>query len=303
MKLSILIPCFDEEENLAPLVQRIKQTFPEGDFECVFVDDGSRDGTAQVLKRLSVSEELDCKVICFTRNFGKEAAIYAGLAQCEGDYISLIDADLQQQPATIREMVTLLEQNPGVDMVAAVQTSRRESFWMRNCKTVFYRMMNALADIEFQPGASDFRTFRRNVAEAVLSMKESQRFSKGLFSWGGFKVCYLPYEPEARQAGKSKWPFLKLLNYAVQGIVSFSTKPLRVAVLLGVLFLLAAVVSLFVPGGSVFIFFVLATSGIQLLCLGILGEYIAGIFMQCKNRPAYLVREVYRHQGKKEKNS
>lgn len=300
MKLSILIPCYDEEGNLPALVQNIKQTFGEGDFECVFVNDGSRDSTAEVLKALSVSEELNCKVISFTRNFGKEAAVYAGLGQCEGEYISLIDADLQQRPQLIREMLEILEQNPGLDMVAAVQTVRQESFWMRKCKNAFYRMINALSDLEFQRGAGDFRTFRRSVAEAVLSMKECQRFSKGLFCWGGFRVCYLPYEAEARRAGKSKWSFFRLFDYAVEGIASFSTRPLRIAALLGLLFLLAATVALLAPGGSVIAFFILLTGGVQLLCLGILGEYIAGIFMQTKNRPAFLIREVYQHQTKKE---
>lgn len=300
MKLSILIPCYEEEGNLPALVQSIKQAFPEGNYECVFVNDGSRDGTAEVLKALSVSEELECKVISFTRNFGKEAAVYAGLAQCEGEYISLLDADLQQRPSIIREMLSLLEQNPGLDMVAAVQTVRRESFWMRHCKRAFYRMINALSDLDFQQGAGDFRTFRRSVGEAVLSMKESQRFSKGLFCWGGFTVCYLPYEPEARKTGKSKWSFWKLTEYALEGISSFSTRPLRIAALLGLLFLLAAVVCLLTPGDSSLACLVLVTGGTQLLCLGILGEYIAGIFVQTKNRPAYLVREIYRHQGKKE---
>ncbi len=299
MKLSILIPCYNEEENLPPLVQSICNTFRE-DFECVFVDDGSCDETAEVLKKLAVSKSLNCKVISFTRNFGKDAAMYAGLGECEGDYIALLDADLQQNPQMIVKMLALLEENPGLDMVTAVQTKRQESFLMCKCKNLFYRMMNALSDLEFPKGAGDFRTFRKSVKDAVLSMKECQRFSKGLFCWGGFRVCYLPYEAEKRRVGKSKWSFFRLFDYGVEGIASFSTRPLRVATLLGLLFLLASTVFLAV---SPLAFLILMSGGIQLLCMGILGEYIAGIFMQTKNRPPFLIREIYRHGGEKEKES
>ncbi|MBE7042827.1 MAG: glycosyltransferase family 2 protein [Ruminococcaceae bacterium] len=297
MKLSILIPCYNEEENLPVLIQRICETFGE-DFECVFVNDGSGDNTQNILKELAVSQDFNCKVISFTRNFGKDAAMYAGLGECEGEYISLLDADLQQNPKIIVQMIALLEENPGLDMVAAVQTVRQESFLMCQCKNIFYGMMNALSDLEFRRGAGDFRTFRSSVKDAVLSMKECQRFSKGLFCWGGFRVCYLPYEAEKRKKGKSKWSFFRLLDYGVEGITSFSTRPLRIAALFGLLFLLAATVSLTV---SPLVFLILMSGGIQLLCMGILGEYIAGIFTQTKNRPAFLIREVYRHQPKNEK--
>lgn len=299
MKLSILIPCYNEEENLPALIERICSTFRE-DFECVFVNDGSRDKTQELLKELAVSYHLNCKVISFTRNFGKDAAMYAGLGECEGEYISLLDADLQQNPQFISQMLAMLEENPGLDMVTAVQTVRQESFFMCKCKNIFYRMINALSDLEFQKGAGDFRTFRKSVAEAVLSMKECQRFSKGLFCWGGFRVCYLPYEAEKRNKGKSKWSFFRLFDYGVEGIASFSTRPLRIAAILGLLFLLAATVML---PASPLVFLILMSSGMQLLCTGILGEYIAGIFMQTKNRPAFLIREIYRHQAKKEETT
>ena len=168
MKLSILIPCYEEEENLPALVQSIKQAFPEGNYECVFVNDGSRDGTAEVLKALSVSEELECKVISFTRNFGKEAAVYAGLAQCEGEYISLLDADLQQRPEIARDMVKILDEQPEYDLVAAYQDRRGEGKVLSFFKKSFYKIINHLSDVNLHADASDFRTMRRTVADLSL---------------------------------------------------------------------------------------------------------------------------------------
>lgn len=294
MKLSVLIPCYNEEENLPLLIQNICDTFKHLDFECVFVNDGSNDRTQELLKTLAVRYSLNCKVIEFTRNFGKESAMYARLSECEGELISLLDADLQQKPETVLEMVRLLEENPGIDMVAAVQDHRKESFLLQKCKSGFYRIANLLSDVEFQKGASDFRTFRRNVAEALLSMNESERFSKGLFSWGGFRVYYLPYEAAERNAGKSKWSFFRLLDYALKGIVSFSAKPLRLSFLFGFLCLIAFCIVVFY---SPLIGVVLLSTSVQLICMGIMGEYISGIFAQSKNRPAFLIRERYTHSG------
>lgn len=296
MKLSIVIPCYNEETNLPDLVKEICAVFQE-DFECIFVDDGSSDQTREILKELAVSNSLHCKIISFTRNFGKEAAIYAGLSECDGDYISLLDADLQQPPAMIASMLELLETNPGLDMIAAVQTIRRESFFMKGCKRLFYKMINFLSDFEFPADAGDFRTFRRKVGETVVSMKECNRFSKGLFCWGGFRVCYLPYEAERRRKGKSKWNFFRLVEYGIDGISSFSTRPLRISTLFGFLFLLGAIIAV---TWSYFAFLILLTGSVQLFCIGILGEYIAGIFTQTKNRPGFLIREIDCYHGKKE---
>ncbi len=299
MKLSIVIPCYNEENNLPDLIKEICTVFQK-DFECIFVDDGSNDNTKEVLKELAVSNHLNCKVISFTRNFGKEAAIYAGLSECEGDYISLLDADLQQPPAMILSMLTILETNPGLDMVAAVQTTRQEPIFIQGCKQLFYKMMNYLSDFEFPANAGDFRTFRKNVGETVVSMKEYNRFSKGLFCWGGFHIYYLPYEAEKRRKGKSKWNFFRLVEYAIGGISSFSTRPLRIATLFGFLFLLSAVIAAI---ESYFAFLILLIGSVQLFCIGIAGEYIAGIFIQTKNRPPFLIREIYHYQEEKEETT
>ena len=297
MKLSILIPCYNEEGNLVALSERIRQVFGSGDYECVFVNDGSRDGTLEELRQVAGRQNTPCKILNFTRNFGKEAAMYAGLSRCEGEYIGLIDADLQHEPEMLRKMLTLLERDDTLDMVAAVQTIRRENYVMKRCKKIFYCLFRSLVDLDFRPDAGDFRVFRRSVRDAVLSMPEVQRFSKGLFCWGGFRVAYLPYEASARRAGVSKWSFGRLFGYAVSGIVSFSTRPLRLPYLLGGIALAGAVVSGVTRHGLAAL--VLAVGGLQFLCLGILGEYLAGVFMQAKNRPLYWLRSEERYPVKK----
>lgn len=305
MKLSLVIPCYNEAENVVAFHDAVVNAF-EGcgyDYELVFVDDGSRDATLHNLKKLYSSTATPMKVISFSRNFGKEAGIYAGMEKASGEYISIIDADLQQRPEIVREMVGFLEENQDYDIVAAYQDRRSEGCILSLFKKSFYSIINKLSNVKLRNDASDFRTFRRSVAESLLSMAEYHRFSKGLFAWVGYKTHYIPYIACERAAGTTKWSFTKLLNYAIDGIIGFSTRPLRLATYLGcttaaasMIYLLTVVlqkliVGIEVPGYATIIVLILLLGGMQLLCIGIIGEYVGRTFEQSKNRPIYLAKE------------
>ena len=305
MKLSLIIPCYNEAENIYPFHDTVLEAFAGCgfDYELVFVDDGSRDVTLYNLKKLYAEGKVSMKVISFSRNFGKEAGIYAGLEHASGEYIALIDADLQQRPEIVREMVAFLDKNPDYDMVAAYQDRRGEGKVLSFFKKCFYSIINKLSDTNLQNDASDFRTFRRSVAKSILSLGEYHRFSKGIFAWVGYKTHYIPYVAEKRKAGKTKWSFRKLVNYAVDGIIGFSTRPLRLATYLGsmtavaaLLYLLVVVlqkliVGIDVPGYATIIVLILLLGGMQLFCIGIIGEYVGRTFEQSKQRPIYLTKE------------
>ena len=305
MKLSLIIPCYNEAENVRAFHDATLQAFAgcRYDYELIFVDDGSRDATLYNLKKLYAEQKIPMKVISLSRNFGKESAIYAGLEHASGQYISLIDADLQQRPEIVLDMVSFLDENMDYDMVAAYQDRRGEGKVLSFFKKRFYSLINKLSDTPLHNDASDFRTFRRGVAESILSLGEYHRFSKGIFAWVGYKTHFIPYTASKRANGATKWSFRKLVNYAVDGIIGFSTRPLRLATYLGSMTAVAALVYLLVvvlqkliigidvPGFATIIVLILLLGGMQLFCIGIIGEYVGRTFEQSKNRPIYLAKE------------
>ncbi len=310
MKLSLVVPCYNEAETVHLFLEATVGAF-DGcgyDYEIVFVNDGSRDTTLFQLKKLFNAQRCPVKVVSFSRNFGKESAIYAGMAQAAGEYIALIDADLQQRPEIVREMVALLDRKPEVDVIAAYQDRRGEGSVLRFFKGAFYKLINRLSSVKLHPDASDFRTFRRCVAEDLLAMAEYHRFSKGLFAWVGYETHFIPYTAEARVAGTTKWSFRKLFNYAVDGIIGFSTAPLRMATWLGVTSAVAAVLYLLwvvfeklaygidIPGYATVIVLILALGAMQLVCIGIIGEYVGRTFEQSKGRPVYIAKEILSYE-------
>lgn len=303
MKLSIVVPCYNEENNVAKLLEEIKNTFSKIEYEVIFVNDGSSDNTKNVLKEI-YNENKDCvQVITFSRNFGKEAAIYAGLNESSAETVLIIDADLQQKPSLAIKMLEILDNNPDIDCVTAYQKKRSEGKVMSFVKSCFYKLINKVSEVNFVNGASDFRLMRRNMVEAILSMTEYHRFSKGIFSWVGFNTEYIPYEAQKRESGKSKWKIKSLIKYAMEGIISFTTSPLRFSTYIGFLTSLASIVYLIVvvvqtlyfgidvPGYATIVVLVLLLGGLQLFCLGVLGEYFAKMYIQVKQRPVYIVKE------------
>ncbi len=310
MKLSLVIPCYNEAENVAAFQEAAIEAFTDCgyDFELIFVDDGSRDATLHNLKKMHKAGKGPMQVISFSRNFGKEAALYAGLERARGEYISLIDADLQQHPSIVREMVSILDENQDTDIVAAYQDRRGEGKVLSLLKKCFYAIINRLSDVSLHADASDFRTFRRSVRDSLLQLGEYHRFSKGLFSWVGYNTRFIPYVARPRTAGKTKWSFRKLMNYAIDGIVGFSTRPLRIATYLGFLTAAAAMIYLVaviveklvfgidIPGYATTIVLTLLLGGVQLLCIGIIGEYVGNIYEQSKNRPIYIAKEILEDQ-------
>jgi len=305
MKLSLVVPCFNEAENVRPFQEAAIEAFKDlgYDFEIVYVDDGSKDATLHNLRKLHREQKCHVKVISFSRNFGKEAALFAGLEQAEGDYICFIDADLQQRPETVRDMVRILDEDPRYDVVAAYQDRRREGKVLTFFKKSFYAIINKLSRVSLQSDASDFRTFRRSVRDSILQMREYHRFSKGIFAWVGYDTCFIPYTACERAHGSTKWSFWKLLNYAVEGIIGYSTAPLRLATILGTFAGIAAVLYLIwvilekliwgipVPGYATIIVLILFFGCVQLFCIGIIGEYVGRTFEQTKDRPIYITKE------------
>ena len=306
MKLSLVVPCYNEAENVAAFQNAVISAFHGCgyDYEIVFIDDGSKDATLHNLRKLYNQQACPVKVISFSRNFGKEAGLYAGLHHAEGEYISLIDADLQQRPEIVRDMVKILDEKPDVDVVAAYQDRRGEGKVLSFFKKCFYATINRLSDVTLHADASDFRTFRRSVAESILKMSEYHRFSKGIFAWVGYETEFIPYTACPRTAGKTKWNFRKLMNYAIEGIIGFSTRPLRLATYLGTLTAVAAliysvvvilqklIVGIDVPGYATIIVLTLLLGGMQLICIGIIGEYVGKTFEQSKNREIYIAKEI-----------
>ncbi len=309
MRITLVVPCYNEENNVGLFYEVADAAFAnkEFDYEVVFVNDGSKDNTYKELKKLFTAHPDKVSVVNLSRNFGKEAAILAGLKRASGDYIALVDADLQQRPEIVADMVKYLEEHEEYDVVAAYQEQRIEGKLMSGAKKLFYTLINKVCDIEFYAGASDFRTFRRTVAEALINMPEYHRFSKGLFSWIGFNTHYLPYVAEERNSGETKWSVKKLMKYALEGFMSFTTFPLRFATYLGMLVSACAVLYMVfviiktlafgetVQGYPTIVTLILFLSGVQLLILGILGEYLARIYVQGKNRPVYIEKE-YLHK-------
>jgi len=306
MKLSLIVPCYNEAENVAAFQEAVIQAFHGCgyDYEIVYIDDGSKDATLHNLKKLYCEKKCPVKVVSFSRNFGKEAGLYAGLEHASGEYLCLIDADLQQRPEIARDMVQILDEKPQIDVVAAYQDRRGEGKVLSFFKKSFYAIINKLSKVKLQPDASDFRCFRRSVAESILQLTEYHRFSKGIFAWVGYETEFIPYTACERHAGTTKWNFGKLMNYAIEGIIGFSTAPLRLATCIGSVTGIAAVLYLIVvvlqkliwgiaiPGYATVIVLILLLGGMQLLCIGIIGEYVGRIFEQSKDRPVYIAKEI-----------
>ena len=311
MKLSLIVPCYNEAENIALFQDATIQAFSGCgyDYEIVFVDDGSKDATLHELRKAFNEQRCPVKVVSFSRNFGKEAGLYAGLKHASGDYISLIDADLQQRPEIVREMIEILDKKSEYDVVAAYQDRRGEGKLLSFFKKSFYKLINRLTNINLRSDASDFRTFRRSVAESILALGEYHRFSKGIFAWVGYNTCFIPYTACERAAGTTKWNFRKLVNYAVDGIIGYSTTPLRIATVLGMLTAAAALIYLVmvvlqklitgidIPGYATIIVLILFLGSMQLFCIGIIGEYVGRTFEQSKNRPIYIAKEILNYEN------
>ena len=306
MVLSVIVPCYNEQDNVGLFYDEAVKAFGglNVPYELIFVNDGSADGTLEALRGLCASpKKASVRVLSFSRNFGKEAAIYAGLRACKGDYAVLIDADMQQPPSTACEMFGIIRSNPEYDCVTAFQEQRSEGKVLSLFKKMFYKLINSVADTPFVSGASDFRLMTRKMIDAVLSVTEYHRFSKGIFSWVGFNTCFMPYKAQERAHGKSTWSFFKLFKYAIEGIVGYTTAPLKISMIVGMGSAFSAVVyalvviikrlafGVDVPGYASIVVLLLLLGGLQLFCLGILGEYISKIYIQVKDRPVYIVKE------------
>lgn len=297
-QISIVVPCYNEQEVLSLLYQEIVQVcnmMSEIEVECIFIDDGSTDDTISILRVLAVKNRR-VRFVSFSRNFGKEAAILAGLEAAESDYIVLMDADLQHPPSMIPEMYRVITEE-GYDCVAAQRVSRKGEPPVRSFFThLFYKLINLISDTEIKDGVGDFRMMRRNVVNSILAIQERNRFSKGIFGWIGFKTKYLPFDNIERTAGKTKWSFARLFQYSLEGIVAFSTIPLTLAFILGIVLCIVALgylLKTIILGGSILESIWIGTmqSGVELLCMGIFGEYLAKAYLEIKHRPIYLIRE------------
>ena len=317
MKLSLVVPCYNEAENVAAFQEAVIGAFDccGYDYEIIYVNDGSKDATMHNLRKLHAAQKCPVKVVSFSRNFGKEAGIYAGMQHADGEYISLIDADLQQRPEIVREMVNILDTNPEYDVVAAYQDRRNEGKVLSFFKKSFYAIINKLSNVKLQSDASDFRTFRRSVRDSILELTEYHRFSKGIFAWVGYETKFIPYVACERAAGTTKWNFRKLMNYAIEGIIGYSTAPLRIATYSGIFTAIAAAIYLLivvaqklfwgidVPGYATIIVLILLLGGVQLFCIGIIGEYLGKTFEQSKNRPVYIPKEILSYPPKEFQSS
>ena len=306
--LSVIVPCYNEEENVPFFYEeflKIEEGLKEKDisWEILYVDDGSKDGTVAEVKKLHAGDER-VHLLSFSRNFGKEAAMYAGLQKSAGDYVVIMDADLQDPPALLPQMISYIEE--GYDSVATRRVSRKgeppiRSFFARR----FYRLMKRISRTEIMDGARDYRLMTRQMVDAILAMPEYHRFTKGIFGWVGFRTKWLEFENVERLKGETKWNFWKLLLYSIDGITAFSTAPLSFAAVMGVIFcVLAFILIIFivvrtlifgdpVSGWPSMICIMSLISGVQLFCLGIVGQYLAKTYMEVKQRPIYLLKEEF----------
>ncbi len=306
--VSVVVPCFNEQEVLPLFYDAITKVAADMkarydvDFEVIFVNDGSRDRTLSIIKEFADKDDR-VRYVSFSRNFGKEAAIYAGLEHSTGDFVSLMDADLQDPPELLDKMYRGIVED-GHDCVATCRSTRKgeppiRSFFAR----CFYRLINKISKANIVDGARDYRLMKRSMVDAILNMKEYNRFSKGIFGWVGFDIEWIAYENVERAAGQTKWSFWKLFSYSLEGIVAFSTAPLAIASVFGILMCFAALLFLIfvfvktlvfgdpVAGYPSLICVILFIGGIQLLCLGIIGQYLAKMYLETKKRPIYIVKE------------
>ena len=314
-KISVVVSCYNEEKAL-PLfyeeMERVRKKDFEGivEFEYIFVNDGSKDNTLKIIKELN-QKDPKVRYISFSRNFGNEAAMYAGLEAAEGDYVTLMDADLQDPPALLKQMYDAIK-NEGYDSVGTRRVTRKgeppiRSFFAR----MFYKIINKMSNIEMVDGARDYRLMKRQVVDSIISLKEYNRYSKGLFSFVGFDTKWIEYENVERVAGETKWSFWKLFKYAIEGITAFSTTPLIFSSIVGLIFCLVAFIAIIFiivktlvygdptagwPSMACIIVFV---SGIQLFTIGIIGQYLSKTYLEVKKRPIYIIKETEKDYTKK----
>lgn len=308
MKISIVVPCYNEEEVINIFYDEISKVEKEmkNKFEIIFINDGSSDKTLEIFRKLAKNKNV--RYISFSRNFGKEAAMYAGLEAATGDYVAIMDVDLQDPPYLLKEMYNIL-QTGEYDCVATRRVSRKgeppiRSFFAR----MYYKIINKISKTEIVDGARDFRLMSRPMVDSVLRVTEYNRYSKGIFSWVGYKTKWLEYENAQRAAGTSKWSFFKLFLYSLESIVAFSTVPLSIASIIGVLFCLVAFIIIILiivktlilgdptsgwPSMACIMFLI---GGVQLLCTGIIGQYLSKTYLEVKNRPIYIVEETEKNQ-------
>lgn len=304
-RISLIIPCYNEEKALPlfyPEICRIADSMENVSFEFLFINDGSRDNTLHILKRFA---EQDPRVIylSFSRNFGKEAAMYAGFCNASGDYAAVMDADMQDPPALLPKMLELLRTGD-YDSVATRRVSRLGEPPIRSLfARMFYKLINRISDADIVDGARDFRLMKRQMVDAIVSMGEYNRFSKGIFGWIGFRTCWLPYENVERVAGETKWSFWKLFKYSLDGIVNFSQVPLSITSGMGLLFTMISFIMIIViivrklifgdpvAGWPSLVCIITLIGGIQLFCMGIMGQYIAKTYLEVKKRPHYIIGE------------
>ena len=303
-KVSIIVPCYNEEESIPLFYKEIKKVFSKINYklELIFVEDGSKDKTLELIKNLSKKDK-EANYISLSRNFGKEAAMWAGLKHSTGDYITVMDCDLQDPPTLIPEMLRLIEEED-YDVVGTRRVTRKgeppiRSFFAR----MFYKIINKMSKVEMVDGARDYRMMTRQVVDNLLTLKEYNRYSKGLFSFVGFKTKWLEYENIERVAGETKWSFWKLFLYAIEGIVAFTTAPLTMAATFGILFCLVAFIMIIViivktlgygdptSGWPSLACIIFMANGIELLCIGVIGEYLSKTYLEVKKRPIYIVKE------------
>lgn len=304
-KISVIVSCYNEQESIPYFyeeITKISKKMKDLDFEYLFVNDGSKDNTLKIVKELAEKDDR-VKYVSFSRNFGKEAAMYAGLKYADGDYITLMDADLQDPPALLPEMYRLIKEE-GYDSVGTRRVTRKgeppiRSFFAR----CFYKLINKMSKVEMVDGARDYRLMTRQVVDSITSLEEYNRYSKGLFSFVGYNTKWLEYENIERVAGETKWSFWKLFKYAIEGIVAFTTVPLSMASIFGILFCFLALIAIIliiirtccfgdpVAGWPSLVCIILMVSGVQLLCLGIMGQYLAKTYLETKKRPVYIVKE------------
>jgi glycosyltransferase involved in cell wall biosynthesis len=303
MKISLVIPCYNEEEALPLFYEELKTVMSEMkdySFELLFIDDGSKDKTLDILQKFALDDER-VKYIALSRNFGKESAMYAGFCNATGDYTAVMDADMQDPPSLLPEMIKILESGE-YDSVATRRASRKgepkiRSFFAR----MFYKIMNKISDADVVDGARDFRLMKREMVDAIVNMCESNRFSKGIFGWVGFKTYWMAYENVERVAGKTKWSFWKLFKYSIDGITNFSSTPLKISSFMGFIFTLISLIMMIfvfvraliyqdpVQGWPSLVCIILFIGGIQLFCIGIIGQYISKMYIETKKRPHYIV--------------
>jgi glycosyltransferase involved in cell wall biosynthesis len=312
MLLSLVVPCYNEEQALPLFYEETKKVLDgmSCDYEMILVNDGSRDQTLPVMKKLAEGDPC-VRYLSFSRNFGKEAAMYAGFCNAHGDFVAVMDADLQDPPALLPQMVELLESGE-YDSVATRRVSRKgeppiRSWFARK----FYKLINRISDADVVDGARDFRLMRREMVDAIIAMDEYNRFSKGIFGWVGFRTYWLPYENVERVAGETKWSFWKLFKYAIDGIINFSQTPLSISSwfgmgMTGISFLMLMVIILRklifgdpVAGWASTACIIIFVGGIQLFCLGIMGQYISKLYLESKHRPHYIVSDTNMKDAKK----